>query len=129
LPIAAALTTGATVSTVIEALAWEPPDPTAYTVCAPWVVPAGIVTDVVALPAAPIVLGVVEPVSSVPAGESRRNCTVSPVTKFAKEPGRVDGRAVIAAEDENENVGLPTTAFELQLPSEPVQALRSGVIP
>ena len=77
--IAAAVTEGATLSTMIDALAVEPPLPTAYTVWEPLEVPVGIVTERVALPLPPIGLGVVEPVRTVPlVGLSSRNVIVSP---------------------------------------------------
>ena len=75
---------GATVSlgfTVIPALDWEPADPTAYTVCAPAVIPVGIVTENVEVPLNGIGEVVTVLLSTVPlVALSSRKVIVSPVT-------------------------------------------------
>jgi hypothetical protein len=79
LTMVAAETLGAVLSIVMGVLAIEPDEPTAYTVCGPSTVPPGIVTDVEAEPSAGIVLGVDEPLSTVPpTALSSRNVSAPP---------------------------------------------------
>jgi len=93
----------------------------------PWLVPAGITVDVLAVPAAPI--AELDPVRTVPVGESRRNVTVSPVANWASVPVRVAGSAVIAAVESNAKVGAAIVTELLADPRVPTQFVPwTGVI-
>ena len=93
--ITAELTVGAVTSwgeTVKAALACEPPDPTAYTVCAPAAVSTGIVTLTGEAPLNGIGEFVTLAERTAPVtGLSSRNTIVSPVTKLATVPEREFG--------------------------------------
>src|SRR5256714_4451087 len=123
----AAVVTEYGTATVIAALATSPELPIAYTVCAPFVVPAGIVTVMLEPPPAGTGVGDSVPDSTVPVlGSSSLKVTVCPPTNAAMVPLSVMGRLVTVVEELKVSDGEATVAAVLCALSAPVQLLSVG---
>ena len=105
---------------LIAAAAVVPEPPTAYTLCGASFVPAGIVTEIAAVPVAGTVLG--EPVNDGPVALSRWNVSDSPPAKFEIVPVSTAGSELMVGEVKT-SVGVPTVTVALRPLSSPVQLL------
>jgi hypothetical protein len=97
-------------------------------VCAPFDVPAGIVTVTLEPPAVGTGVGDSVPERTVPVlGSSSLNVTVWPPTKLAMVPLSVVGRLVTVVDELNVSDGDATVTLALCAPSVPVQLPSTGV--